>query len=115
MKKIKIALILCSLCIGTSAQAQVIDTAFFQCLYKLDYINDMQNPKEQMDIAILLVGERHTLFASRINFIADSLRRVEQKDIDVQKIISQGQTQMNVPVSPFRRSDNTESYIIHRE
>ena len=100
--------------IVAQAQAQAVDTAFFQCLYKMDYINDTENPKGQIDIAMLLVGEQYTLFGSRINYIADSLRRVETKEVDILKAISEGKTQMNVPTPPFRTSDNTESYIIHR-
>jgi len=114
MKKFKLALILSSLWLSHLVQAQVIDTAFFQCRYKLNYTNDSLSLRKQTDEMLLLVGEQYTLFTSFINYTADSLLKANPAEFGAQVSEIGGRMQITAAKARLRRSDNIETYITQR-
>ena len=115
MRKTIIICTISFLYLGPVAQAQVVDTAFFQCLYKLDYINELVSARERADAVMLLVGEQYTFMGSYVNYKADSLLIVNPAEYSSQ--VTGGGERMHIDASKttLRRSENVENYIIHRE
>jgi len=115
MKKIITAFVVGFMYAGSAAQAQAVDTAFFQCLYKLDYINELVNSRKRADAVMLLVGEQYTFVGSYVNYRADSLLLVNPAEYSSQIKEAGGRVQIDAPRTTLRRSENIENYIVHRE
>ena len=100
---------------GSVAQAQVVDTAFFQCLYKLDYINELVSARKRADAVMLLVGDQYTFVGSYVNYKADSLLIANPAEYSTRMTNIGGRMQIEGPRARLQRSENPENYIIHRE
>ena len=115
MRKTIIICTISFLYLGPVAQAQVVDTAFFQCLYKLDYINELVSARKRTDAVMLLVGEQYTFVGSYVNYKTDSLTVANPAEYSTQIRDAGGQLQIEAPRARLQRSENPENYIIHRE
>jgi len=113
-KKFTILLLVCSLYLCPLVQAQAIDTAFFQCRYKLSYINDSLSLRKQTDEMRLLIGEQYTLFSSYINYTADSLTKANPAEYEPQMNEVDGRMRISAAKTRLKKSDNIETYIIQR-
>jgi len=95
-----------------------IDEASFQCLYTLHYISDALSMYQQTDEMVLWVGKQYCFFSSLINYRIDSLQYRNNQQYSPRLNFS-GTTAPQIHISPpeilLRRTDNIETYIIHRK
>lgn len=100
---------------ASGLKAQTIDSAYFQCMYKLSYAKDSLNiDKKQTDEMVLLVGDKYTFFYSYINYIADSLQKANPAEYSPQVANTGGGIRVVGAKTKLKRTDNVEAYVIER-
>lgn len=88
--------------------AQTVDSASLMCLYKAEYINDIQNPQNvKSEEMMLLVGNKLSNFYSYTNFLADSLRKANPEDYKPRITTNGNHTQV---MSPPKRLPKTQYF-----
>jgi GLPGLI family protein len=93
------------------AHTQVIDSAYFKCMYKLSSLTDLLSPdKKQTDEMLLLVGEHYTMFGSYKNYLADSLLA----NPGGYKVMKVGANEILLPINILPKTANNQVFYINR-
>lgn len=99
----------------TGLRAQTIDSAYFQCVYKLSYAKDsLDINRKQTDEMMLLIGNKYTSFCSYINYVADSLQKANPAEYSPQVASAGGNVRVLGAKTKLKRTDNVEVYIIEK-
>lgn len=99
----------------TGLKAQTLDSAYFQCMYKLTYAKDsLDIDRKQTDEMMLLIGNKYTSFCSYINYVADSLQKADPAEYSPQVANIGGSMRVLGAKTKLKRTDNVEIYIIER-
>jgi GLPGLI family protein len=109
MQKILLTLII--LIIGSETLlSQTLDSAYFQCLYKLEYAKDsLAFERRRTDEMLLLVGNKVSAFFSYRQYLSDSLQKANPEMYKPQVIRNADGTGSVTPaLKPTRTSENKE-------
>ncbi|MDR1055426.1 MAG: GLPGLI family protein [Prevotellaceae bacterium] len=120
----KIGLLIVTIFTAFTLHSQILDSANFECIYKLDYIMDLlKADKAELDEMRLLIGDNYTQYQSYTNYTVDSLQTANPGEYKPQVLgIQQGQQVSDIkqisvtqPRTMLRRSNNREIFFTDRK